>query len=76
MRPVVDGLKREVTGTYDVIVMNLSSGDAAMRQTATELGIEYVPTFVFVKSDGTVAEKVVGTMTRDAMLAKLQSIAP
>ena len=71
MKPVVDGLKNEVTGRYDVIVMNLSTGDASMESVARQLGVEYVPTFVFVKADGAVANTVVGTMTRDAMLAEL-----
>lgn len=71
---MVDGLANEVADRYDVKVMNLSQGDAAMEKLANDLKVKYVPTFVFVKSDGTVANTVVGGITREEMLAELEGL--
>jgi predicted DsbA family dithiol-disulfide isomerase len=74
MRPVVDGLAQEVGWQYDVRVLNLSTGDASMQKLASELEVRYVPTFVFVGTDGRIGNTVVGAMTKDAMKAELAKL--
>lgn len=74
MKPVVNGLAKETSGRYDVRVLNLSKGDAAMEKLANELKVQYVPTFVFVGSDGAIANTVVGGVTKDAMLAEFAKL--
>ena len=64
---MVDGLSRDYAGQYDIKVLNLSRADASMRKLADDLKVEYVPTFVFVNSDGTIRNTVVGGMTGDAI---------
>lgn len=71
---MVDGLKTEVADRWDVKVMNLSQSDAAMEQLANDLKVEYVPTFVFVTSDGKVANTIVGGTTKEALIAELAKL--
>ena len=71
---MVDGLKTEVANRFDVKVMNLSQADAAMEQLANELKVEYVPTFVFVNSDGTIGKTTVGGITKEEMLNELAKL--
>lgn len=75
MKPVVDGLANEAAGRYLVKVVDLSNADASTQQLADSLGIQYVPTFIFVNSDGTKANQIVGGTTRDELvngIAKLK----
>jgi thioredoxin-like negative regulator of GroEL len=62
MKPVVDGLVRKYAGTYDIRIMNGSSGNPDVEGLSQTFGIAYVPTFVFVNSDGTVSAKIVGAV--------------
>ena len=75
MRPVVDGLVRKYTGTYDIRVVDLSNEDAGNEQLYRSFNLEYVPTFVLLNADGTVSEKIVGARSAselEAAFAKLQ----
>ena len=63
MKPVVDGLAKKYAGRYDIRVMNPSAGDAqAVGALARKYRIQYVPTFVFVHSDGGLSATVVGAV--------------
>ena len=75
MKPVVDGLVTKYAGTYDIKVMNLSSGDPETSRLADSYGVEYVPTFVFLNSDGTRSNTIVGAVAVEQLeseLAKLE----
>jgi hypothetical protein len=75
VKPVVDGLVSKYAGRYDLKVVNLSRGVAADRQLYESFGLEYVPTFVFLNTDGSVSGKIVGSASVadiEAELAKLK----
>jgi thioredoxin-like negative regulator of GroEL len=75
MKPVVDGLVKKYAGTYDIRIMNGSTGDPQVETLAQEFDIQYVPTFVFVNTDGTVSDKIVGAVPVSQLeqaLAKLK----
>jgi hypothetical protein len=75
MRPVVDGLIKKHAGRYQIRVMNTSKGDARVGTLARMYGIQYVPTFVFVNSDGSMSASVVGAVPSSRLeqeLAKLE----
>lgn len=60
MKPVVDGLVTKYAGRYDIRRMDTSGSDAEVEKLAEQYGIEYVPTFVFVNSDGSKSGQIVG----------------
>lgn len=70
---MVDGLRQETAGRYDIKELNLSK-DPSLEPLANRLKVRYVPTFVFVNSDGSVAKTVVGGITKDSMLAELAKL--
>ena len=74
MKPVVDRLRNEFAGRVDVKLMDTGSGDPEVERLGQQLGLEYVPTFVFTGADGTVVEQVVGTMDESAFRAKIQAL--
>ena len=70
MVPIVNGLKAEYEGTVEFKIYDVDKseeGSALMQQ----LGLRYVPTFVFVNGDGTIADQVIGESTEDAMRQRL-----
>jgi thioredoxin-related protein len=75
MRPVVDGLVKKYAGRYDIRILNTSTGDPEIDELAQEYAVKYVPTFVFVGTDGTVSAKVQGAVPAaqlEGELAKLK----
>lgn len=62
MKPVVDGLAKKYAGRYAIMTMNTSSRDPKVGNLAQKYGIRFVPTFVFVGSDGSVSASVVGAV--------------
>ena len=75
MKPVVDGLVKKYAGRYDIRVMNTSIADPKLvGALAQKYRIQYVPTFVFVASNGSVSRTIVGKASvaqLEAELAKL-----
>lgn len=59
MAPVVDRLADEYEGDVEIRKMNVEADEDAAAL-ASQYRVEYVPTFVFVNSDGTTAETIVG----------------
>ncbi len=59
---MVDGLAQKYAGRYDIRVMNSSTGSPEVGELAEKYGIEYVPTFVFVNTDGTESARIVGAV--------------
>jgi thioredoxin-related protein len=76
MRPVVNGLARKYEGRYDIRVVNPSAGNRqAVGALTRKYRIQYVPTFVFVHSDGKLSATVVGVVPAariEKELAKLR----
>jgi len=73
MKPVVDGLQQQYKGKVDFRlydVDNGTEGSALMQQ----FGSQYVPTFVFVNRDGSVATQKVGSMTSAELQQTLDSL--
>jgi protein-disulfide isomerase len=74
MRPVVDRLKEAYAGKVDVRIMMLDGQDAEAEKLAGIVGVEYVPTFVFVDSGGAQQGLVVGEVTESEMRARLDAL--
>jgi len=63
MRPVVDGLVKKYAGKYDIRIMNGSVTDPnVVAKLANMFSIRFVPTFVFLNSDGSLNQTVVGAV--------------
>lgn len=73
MKPVVDRLKTQYEGKVEFRLYNVdesSEGQRLMQQ----YGAQYVPTFVFLNSDGTEAKRLVGETAENDMRAVLDSL--
>jgi thiol-disulfide isomerase/thioredoxin len=73
MKPVVDRLEQEYEGKVEFRLYDVEKsqeGQDLMRQ----YGAQYVPTFVFLNSDGTEADRAVGEVSEDDMRAILDSL--
>lgn len=73
MAPVVDRLKGEYEGRVEFKLYDVDKdeeGSALMQQ----YNAQYVPTFVFVNSDGTTAGQLVGEQPESAMRDMLDSL--
>lgn len=69
MAPVLEEVAAEFSGKVDVYKVNIDTENSL----ADDLAIQSIPTFFFIKSDGTI-EKSVGGMTKGALTAKFNSI--
>lgn len=75
MKPVVDRLKQRFDGTVAVTVVNLSAGNPADEQLAQRFGIQYVPTFVFVDSQGVQqGDMIVGGASEEDLAGRLDAL--
>ncbi len=73
MKPVVDGLKQGYEGTVEFKLYDVEKspeGEKLMQQ----YGAQFVPTFVFVKADGTTSETIVGAVAEAQMKAALDKL--
>jgi len=74
MRPVVDGLVKQYSNRYGMEILNTSSRDPKMMALAQTYQIQYVPSFAFINSDGSLSNLVVGAVPASQLereLAKL-----
>ena len=73
MVPVVDRLESEYGSDIDFRIINVDEDEegAALMQ---KYGAQYVPTFVFVNSDGSTAGQIVGAAEEAAMRVKLDAL--
>ena len=74
MKPVVDRLRNEYAGRADVKRMSLDGDDANAEALANAVGVQYVPTFVFVDSKGVQQSLVVGEMSESDIRARLDTL--
>ena len=73
MVPVVDRLKTEYEGVVEFRIINVDS-DPEGAQLATTFGLQYVPSFVFLGSDGSQQELLVGELSEEQMRTALDSL--
>ena len=73
MKPVVDRLKQQYQGKVDFKLYDVDSS-AEGNQLMQRLGSQYVPTFVFVNRNGTIAQQKVGEMTPSEMAGILDAL--
>ncbi|MBA4369989.1 MAG: hypothetical protein C0418_00210 [Coriobacteriaceae bacterium] len=71
MKPVVDRLEQEFKGKVEFRVYVDDSGPDNLAGT---LGVQYVPTYVFVNTDGSIAQQVVGGMAEEDMRKALEAL--
>jgi len=63
---VVDGLAEQYKSKVEFRRLNVESDPSGV-ELANSLGVQYVPTFVAVNSDGVISKQVVGGQTKDQM---------
>lgn len=73
MKPVVDGLEKQYGDSIEFRRLNVETDPAGV-ELANRIGVQYVPTFLFVNSDGVIAEQVVGEMTEAQMKQQLEAL--
>jgi thioredoxin-like negative regulator of GroEL len=73
MKPLVEGLEKEYEGKVEFRKLNVENDQEGVRL-ANELGVQYVPTFLFVNSDGVISKQVVGSQTEAQMKAMLGAL--
>ena len=74
MRPVVAGLIQSYAGRVDIKVLDTSTGGADVSALSQRFGIEYVPTFVFVDSQGKRRDTVVGAVAESELTSRLDRL--
>lgn len=73
MKPLVEGLEKEYGEKVEFRKFNVESDQAGV-QLANELGVQYVPTFLFVNTSGVISKQVVGSQTEEQMRALLDGL--
>jgi thioredoxin 1 len=73
MAPVVDRLSKEYGDKVEIKQMNVENDNAAAAL-ASEFRVQYVPTFVFVNTDGSVAKTIVGEVSEEDLRQALDSL--
>lgn len=73
MKPVVDGLKKEYEGKVEFRLLNVETDNEGV-ELANSLGIQYVPTFLYVNSDGVISSQVVGEQDVAQMRTALDAL--
>lgn len=72
MAPIVNGLKPQYDGKVAIRMYN-AENDAG-NELAEEYGVQFVPTFVFVSSDGEVMNTLIGEVSENALKAELDKL--
>lgn len=68
MTPVFDALAKELENTYKFVKINIDEE----RDLAIQYGISSIPAFLFIKN-GTLVAKETGSMSKEALKAKIQT---
>ena len=68
--PIVEELATEYEGRVIIGKYNVEDGD----DLSVEYGIRSIPTLLFFDKTGNMVDKHVGTITRDALAAKIDSL--
>ena len=73
MKPVVDGLKQEYADKVEFRIYNVEKDPKGI-ELANSLGVDAVPTFVYVNSDGMQAGSQIGGVSADQMREQLDKL--
>ena len=73
MKPLVEGLEKQ-NPAIEFRRLNVDGTDAAADAIASKLGVQYVPTFVFVAKDGVSSGLLVGEQTVATLQAGIDKI--
>ncbi|MEA5074936.1 MAG: thioredoxin family protein [Coriobacteriia bacterium] len=73
MAPVVDRLKNEYQGVVEFRLINVET-DAEGAQLASDFGVQFVPSFVLLGSDGAQRDLLVGEMTEEQLRAAIDAL--
>lgn len=73
MKPLVQGLQQQYGDKIEFRLYNVESDQAGV-ELANKIGVQYVPTFLFVNSDGVISKQVVGTQTEAQMKAMIDAL--
>jgi len=73
MAPIVDGLKSQYEGVVEFRLLNVER-DPAGAELANEYGAMYVPTFVFLNSDGSKSDMVIGEVPAKRLTDALDAL--
>jgi len=73
MKPLVEGLEKEYQGKVEFRKLNVETDQSGVKL-ANELGVQYVPTFLFVNSDGVISSQVVGGQTKDQLKQAIDAL--
>lgn len=73
MKPLVERLEQTYAGKVEFRKLNVETDQTAI-DLANKMGVQYVPTFVFVNSNGVTAKSVVGEMTEQDLSGAVQSL--
>jgi thiol-disulfide isomerase/thioredoxin len=73
MKPLVERLQQSYAGKVEFRTLNVES-DKNANDLASSLGVQYVPTFLFVNSDGVIAKTTVGEMTEQALTDEVAAL--
>ena len=73
MKPVVDGLEQQYGDKVEFRRLNVETDQAGV-ELANKMGVQYVPTFLFVNSDGVIAKQIVGEQTKDQLQQTIDAL--
>jgi len=70
---VVDGLNKQYGDEVEFRRLNVETDPAGV-DLANKLGVQYVPTFLFVNSNGVISKQVVGGQTKEQLTEMLTAL--
>ncbi len=73
MVPVVDRLKTAYEGVVEFRIINVDT-DPEGTKLASAFGLQYVPSFVFLDSDGSQQNQLVGEVSEEQLRAALEAL--
>ena len=73
MKPVVDRLANEYSGTIEFIIYPDTGADPRIGELANAQGITAVPTMVLVTPDGMEIDRIVGSLPEAEFRGRLES---
>ena len=74
MKPVVDGLEKQYEGKVEFRRVNTDKATAEEEALMQQNGIRSIPSFVFLNSDGSRADLLVGEVAEAKMKAVLDAL--
>ncbi len=73
MKPVVDGLEKQYGDKVEFRRYNVETDNTGV-ELANKLGVQYVPTFVVVNTNGVISKQVVGGQTEEQMKQMIDAL--